>query len=46
MARLNRSEILDPEAIEIVHVYNRVVRRCFLLGDNRVTGKNYDHRKD
>ena len=32
MARLNRSEVLDPEAIETVHVYNRVVRRCFLLG--------------
>ena len=24
---------------------NRVVRRCFLLGDDSVTGKNYDHRK-
>jgi REP element-mobilizing transposase RayT len=24
---------------------NRVVRRCFLLGTDPVTGKNYDHRK-
>jgi hypothetical protein len=24
---------------------NRVVRRCFLLGDDPITGKNYDHRK-
>jgi DhnA family fructose-bisphosphate aldolase class Ia len=23
----------------------RVVRRCYLLGDDPVTGKNYDHRK-
>ena len=23
----------------------RVVRRCFLLGNDPVTGKNYDHRK-
>jgi hypothetical protein len=29
----------------VVHVMNRVVRRCFLLGDDAVTGKNYDHRK-
>ena len=45
MARLNRGEVLDPEAIETVHVYNRVVRRCLLFGDDVVTGKNYDHRK-
>lgn len=25
---------------------NRVVRRCFLLGDHPMTGKNYDHRKE
>ncbi len=24
---------------------NRIVRRCFLLGDDPVTGNNYDHRK-
>ena len=24
---------------------NRTVRRCFLLGDDPVTGQNYDHRK-
>jgi len=24
---------------------NRVVRRCFLLGDDPITGKNFDHRK-
>jgi hypothetical protein len=24
---------------------NRVVRRCYLLGDDPVSGKNYDHRK-
>jgi hypothetical protein len=28
-----------------VHVMNRVVRRCYLLGDDPVSGKNYDHRK-
>lgn len=34
-----------PDQIAIIHVVNRVVRRCFLLGDDPVTGKNFDHRK-
>jgi hypothetical protein len=45
MARLARAEVFAPEEIAIVHVMNRVVRRCFLLGSDAVTGKNYDHRK-
>ena len=45
MARLARIEVFSPEEVAIVHVMNRVVRRCFLLGDDPVTGKNYDHRK-
>ncbi|QDV24802.1 hypothetical protein [Aureliella helgolandensis] len=45
MARLARANHFAPEEIAIVHVFNRVVRRCFLLGDDPVTGKNYDHRK-
>ena len=46
MARVNRAEQLDPEAVEIAHVYNRLVRRCFLMGDDPVTGNKYDYRKD
>ena len=46
MARLARVEVFSPEEVAVVHVMNRVVRRCFLLGDDPVTGKNYDHRKD
>ena len=45
MARLARAEVFAPDEVAIVHVMNRVVRRCFLLGDDPVTGKNYDHRK-
>ena len=45
MARLSRVEIFAPDEIAIVHVMNRVVRRCFLLDADPVTGKNYDHRK-
>jgi len=45
MARLARVEIFAADEIAIVHVINRVVRRCFLLGDDPFSGKNYDHRK-
>jgi hypothetical protein len=45
MARLSRVEIFAPDEIAIVHVMNRTVRRCFLLGNDPFTGKNFDHRK-
>ena len=45
MVRLARSEVFDPDEIAIAHVYNRTVRRCFLMGDDPVSGKNFDHRK-
>jgi hypothetical protein len=45
MARLARVEIFAPDEIAIVHVMNRTVRRCFLMGDDSFTGNNYDHRK-
>jgi len=45
MARIARTEIFDPRDVAVVHVMNRVVRRCFLMGDDPVSGKNFDHRK-
>ncbi len=45
MARVSRSEVFTPKEIAIVHLMNRVVRRCFLMGDDPLTGMNYDHRK-
>ena len=45
MARLARVESFAGDEVAVVHVMNRVVRRCFLLGDDAVTGKNFDHRK-
>ncbi len=45
MARLARVEVFAPDEIAIVHVLNRTVRRCFLLGNDPITGKNFDHRK-
>ena len=38
-------EVFGPDKIAIVSVMNRVVRRCFLLGDYPVTRKNYDHQQ-
>jgi REP element-mobilizing transposase RayT len=45
MARLARCEIFDPREVAVVHVMNRVCRRCFLLGQDPVSGKSFDHRK-
>ena len=45
MSRLPRGEVFSPDEIALVHVTNRVVRRCFLLGTDAFTGKNDDHRK-
>ena len=45
MARLSRAEIFDPSEIAAVHVMARTNRRCFLMGEDQLTGKNFDHRK-
>jgi REP element-mobilizing transposase RayT len=45
MARLSRAEIFDPSEIVAVHTMARTVRRCYLLGDDHLTQKNFDHRK-
>ncbi len=45
MAKLAREELFSPDEIACVHVMNRAVRRCFLMGDDPLTGENFDHRK-
>ena len=45
MVRLARAEVFDPDEVAVAHVCNRTVRRCFLMGDDEVSGKNFDHRK-
>ena len=45
MARLARVEVFAADEIAIVHVKTRTVRACFLLENDALTGKNYDHRK-
>ncbi len=46
MARKKRSEVFVPSEVAIVHTICKVVRRCMLMGYDKVTNKNYDHRKD
>jgi hypothetical protein len=46
MARLARAEIFDPNEIACVHICSRSNRRCFLMGIDEYTGKNFDYRKD
>lgn len=45
MVQLAREELFSPNEVACVHVMNRAVRRCFLLGNDPITGKNFDHRK-
>ena len=45
MARMARAEVFAPDEVAVVHVMNRVVRRCYLLGNDPVSVKNYDHHK-
>ena len=45
MSRIARMEVFSPSEVAVVHVMNRVVRRCFLFGNDPVSGKNFDHRK-
>ena len=44
MARMARAEVFAPDEVAIVQVMNRVVLRCYLLGNDPLSGKNYDHR--
>ena len=44
MAMMAIAEVFAPDEVVVVHVMNRVVRRCCLLDNDPVSGKNYDHR--
>ena len=40
-----RNRIVNKDQVGQYHCISRVVRRAFLCGEDRYTGKNYDHRK-
>jgi hypothetical protein len=41
-----RRQIVDESQVGVYHCVSRCVRRAFLCGDDRFSGKNFDHRKD
>ena len=45
MPRLNRSEICAGSEVQAFHLINRCVRRTYLCGRDRRSGKDYSHRK-
>ncbi len=45
MGRQARGEYLDPQTIQIVHAVQRCVRQAFLCGNDRLTGKSREHRR-
>ena len=45
MARVNRREVLAEGEIQVVHCVNRCVRRGLLCGTDKLTGKDYEHRR-
>jgi len=46
MPRPLRAELFNPTEVCVVHCIQRCVRRAFLAGEDPVTGKNYDFRRD
>ena len=40
-----RSDVVDPNDVQILHIINRCVRRAFLCGVDSVSGQDYSHRR-
>ena len=45
MPRALRSIVIDEDSVETYHFVQRSVRRSFLCGEDSVSGKSYEHRK-
>lgn len=46
MSRCSRRDVFDPAEVNVAHIINRTVRRCYLFGHDQLTGTNFDHRKE
>ena len=46
MPRVNRTELCATDEIQAFHLINRCVRRTYLCGKDRRSGKDYSHRKE
>jgi REP element-mobilizing transposase RayT len=46
MPRPLRAESFDPSEVGIVHCVQRCVRRAFLTGQDSVSGRNYEYRRE
>ena len=45
MPRIPRKLLIDPAEVGVFHCISRCVRRAFLCGEDRLTGRNYDYRR-
>ena len=45
MPRLARGEYLVPDEVQVVHAVQRCVRRAFFCGEDTVSGKSFEHRR-
>ena len=46
MPAFPRHEIVADDRVGLYHCIVRCIRRAFLCGEDPVSGKNYDHRKE